>query len=388
MEKHMNYAKLAIDNISKLGDTDIFPYPIENMMLFDRQSSVETLLMEIESNFDKWLAEYPVDVIHSCVPVGYTGYRWATMIDPIWNAFLLYQVLMISEQIETERVPIEKKSVFSYRIKLNEESGKLFDSEINWRGFYSTALSEAEDKESLFVVRFDISDFYNRVYHHRLENAIVRLGADQVIKSRIMKILQDISNNDSYGLPVGGNASRILAELLLNSMDKMMINKKYRFFRYVDDYILFASSKEDAYQKLNWCVEYMLRNWGLSLQKSKTQIQTKGEFISHAKANLEGEENQENRTRTDFLKIHIHYDPYSLTAEEDYLKLQDQLEGFDITSLIKDEIRKSRIHLALGKQLMSAILFLSGEKLNLAIQTICTNLEVLYPVLPTVMQVL
>lgn len=49
----MNYAKLAIDNISKLGDTDIFPYPIENMMLFDRQSSVETLLMEIESNFDK-----------------------------------------------------------------------------------------------------------------------------------------------------------------------------------------------------------------------------------------------------------------------------------------------------------------------------------------------
>lgn len=310
------------------------------------------------------------------------------MIDPIWNAFLLYQVLMISEQIETERVPIEKKSVFSYRIKLNEESGKLFDSEINWRGFYSTALSEAEDKESLFVVRFDISDFYNRVYHHRLENAIVRLGADSVIKSRIMKILQDISNNDSYGLPVGGNASRILAELLLNSMDKMMINKRYRFFRYVDDYILFASSKEDAYQKLNWCVEYMLRNWGLSLQKSKTQIQTKGEFISHAKANLEGDENQENRTRTDFLKIHIHYDPYSLTAEEDYLKLQDQLEGFDITSLIKDEIRKSRIHLALGKQLMSAILFLSGEKLNLAIQTICTNLEVLYPVLPTVMQVL
>jgi hypothetical protein len=132
----------------------------------------------------------------------------------------------------------------------------------------------------------------------------------------------------------------------------------------------------------------MLRNWGLTLQKSKTQMQTKSEFVSHAKANLEGDENSENKERTDFMRIHIHYDPYSLTAQEDYTKLKDQLDGFDITSLIKDEIRKSRIHLALGKQLMSAVLFLTGEKLNLAVKAICSNLDVLYPVLPTVMQVL
>lgn len=384
----MNYAKLAVDNISKLGDTDIFPFPIENMMFFDRCSSIVKILIDIEAHFDDWLAKYPVNVIQSCVPVGYTGYRWATLIDPIWNAFLLYQVLKITELIEKERVSLEKKSVFSYRIKLDEDSGRLFDTETNWRGFYSMALSEAESTDSLFVVRFDISDFYNRIYHHRLENAIIRIGADPAIKSRIMRILQDISNNDSYGIPVGGNASRILAELLLNAMDKLMISKRFRFFRYVDDYILFASNREDAYQKLNWCVEYMLRNWGLTLQRSKTQIQTKSEFISHAKANLEGEDNSENKERTDFMKIHIHFDPYSLTAEEDYIKLKDQLEGFDITSLIKDEIRKSRIHLALGKQLMSAILFLDGDKLNLTIKTICANLEVLYPVLPTVMQVL
>lgn len=384
----MNLAKLAIENISKLGDTDIFPFPIENMMFFDRYANIETIILNIETNFDNWLANYPVEVIQSCVPVGYTGYRWATQIDPIWNAFLLYQVLKIANLIEEARVPVEKKSVFSYRLKLDEATGRLFDKDVNWRGFYSTALAEAEAKESLYVVRFDISDFYNRIYHHRLENAIIRVGANPEIKSRIMKILQDISNNDSYGLPVGGNASRILAELLLNSMDQLMINKRIRFFRYVDDYILFADSREDAYQKLNWCVEYMLRNWGLSLQKSKTQIQSKSEFISHAKANLEGDENPENKDRSDFMRIHIHYDPYSLTAEEDYTKLRDQLDGFDITNLIKDEIRKSRIHLALGKQLMSALLFLTGQKLNLAVKAIISNLDVLYPVLPTILQVL
>ncbi len=384
----MNSLNLAINNISKLGDTDIFPFLIENMVLFDNPSAIEAILKDIEANFDNWLSKYPVCTIQSCIPVGYTSYRWATQIDPIWNAFLLYKVLKIAEKIEQERVPIEKKSVFSYRYKSNEESGYLFDKDINWRGFYSTALEEAESIDRLFVVRFDISDFYNRIYHHRLENAIMRIGADPEVKNQIMRILQDVSNNDSYGLPVGGNAARILAELLLNSMDQLMISKRFRFFRYVDDYIIFSFSKEDAYHKLKWCVEYMLRNWGLTLQKSKAQIQTKNEFISHAKANLEGEDNIENKDRDEFMRIHIHYDPYSLSSDEDYVRLKDKLNGFDIINLIKDEIKKSKIHIALGKQLMSSIAFLSGEKLNLAVETICSNLDVLYPVLPTILQVL
>jgi hypothetical protein len=203
-----------------------------------------------------------------------------------------------------------------------------------------------------------------------------------------MAILQDISDNASYGLPVGGNAARILAELVLNSMDQMMISKRYRYLRFVDDFVLFADNREDAFSKLNWCADYLLRNQGLSLQKSKTQILTKTEFISHAKTTLEGDGDSDNKERAQFMNIHIHYDPYSLTAEEDYKQLQDQLSTFNIVALIKDEIRKSRIHSALGKQLMNAIIYLTGEKLNLAVSTICSNFDAFYPVLPTVMRTL
>jgi hypothetical protein len=384
----MNLAKIAIDNVSKLGDTDIFPFPIENMMFFDRALNIESVLIDIEQNFDTWISQYPVDSMHSCIPVGYTGYRWATIIDPLWNAFLLYQVLKISEQIEHARIPAGKEAVFSYRMKIDETTGKLFDTNINWRSFYNKAIEIAESDSFQYVVRFDISDFYNRIYHHKLENEIIRIGADPNVKYRIMKILQDISNNDSYGLPVGGNAARILAELLLNPLDQMMTNKRYKYVRFVDDFILFANSKEDAFSKLNWCADYLLRNGGLSLQKSKTQIQTKTEFISHAKSTIEGDDTPDSKERAKFMRIHIHYDPYSLTADEDYKQLRDQLIGFDITTLIKDEIRKSRIHLALGKQLMSAITFLDGTKLDLAINAICSNFEALYPVFPSAMQVI
>jgi hypothetical protein len=387
MEKskaNMDFYALSIKNVSEHGDTDIFPFPIENALFFDMPEKVKDTLLDIDTNFQRWLSTYPVDSIKTCVPVGYTGFRWATFIDPIWNAYLLCEVLKIAEHIERSRIPIERESVFSYRVALDFDTGTIFNKEVNWRLFYNTAIDVADNYA--YVVRFDISDFYNRIYHHRLENALQRTNADKDIIKRIMSIIQDISNNVSYGLPIGGNASRLLAEIVLNSMDKIMQTKRMRFCRFVDDYIVFADSKEDAFRKLNYCAEFLLRNEGLALQKNKTQVQSKSEFISHAKATLEGEEGDTNKERVSFLKLHIHYDPYSSTADEDYEELKNKLRQFDIVSLIKSEVRKSKIHQAFGKQLLNAIVFLEEPSLSLAFNVLSTNLEVLYPILPSVMQ--
>lgn len=379
-----DYYKLAVKNIACLGDTDIFPFPIENALFFDQGEKIIDILKDIDRDFNTWLANYPVTSIKTCVPVGYTGYRWATVIDPLWNGYLLYKVLTITEKIENGRIPISKDSVFSYRIKLDEKTGKIFNSDINWRLFYNKAIQIAENYS--YIIKFDIADFYNRIYHHRLENSLERIGADKDSVNRILKILQDISNNVSYGIPIGGNASRILAEVLLNPMDQLMTSKRIKFCRFVDDYIVFAKSKEEAYKILNWCADYLLRSEGLSLQKSKTQILSQSEFTSHAKSTLEGDDDEKNKERSGFLKLHIHYDPYSITAEEDYKNLKNQLGNFDIISLIKFEVRKSRIHQAFGKQLLNAVSFLEKEKLNLAFSIIASNLEILYPIYPSVMQ--
>lgn len=380
----MDYYKLAIDNISKFGDTDIFPFPIENALFYDRPNDVKTILERISTDFDSWIADYPVESINSCIPVGITGFRWAAVIDPIWNAYLLYEVLRISKDIESKRIPVEKNSVFSYRIKLNQSTSKIFDSEFTWRKYYETAREKA--RNSAYVIKFDISDFYTRIYHHRLDNALSRSTSNTTAVKRIKTIITSISKNTSYGLPVGGNAARILAEALLNSFDQIINSKKINFCRYVDDYIIFAESKEDAFKKLNWCAEFLLRNEGLTLQKNKTQILTSAEFISQSTVILEGEDDEDGKKRASFMRINIKYDPYSATAEEDYQELKRKLSDFDIVPLIKEEIRKSRIHHAFGKQLLNAINILEKEPLNLAFKTIASNLEAFYPVYPSVMQ--
>lgn len=383
----MNDLELAIRNISQYGDTDIFPFPMENALFYDLPNRVEELISNMETKFNEWTAKYPVECIRTCVPVGYTGYRWATTIDPLWNCFLLYQTIKISRDLEENRIPVEKESVFSYRTKLDEISGKLFDPELNWRTFYCKAIQNAESGKFSYVIRFDISDFYNRIYHHRLENALLKCNVDTDVKNRIMSVLQDISGNVSYGLPVGGNAARMLAEILLNSLDQMMQSKRFVFCRYVDDYILFAESREMAFRKLNYCADFLLRNEGLSLQKSKTQILTASEFISQAKSTIDGVDGEKTNRQAEFLRLHIHYDPYSDTADKQYADLKEKLRHFDILSLLKSEVRKSRIHQALGKQILNAISFLDGEELDLAFNVIGSNLENLYPVFPSVMQI-
>jgi hypothetical protein len=56
MEEHF---KRAIANVTRHGDTDIFPFPIENHVFHDCPLEVMKLLSELHSNFSQWLAGYP-----------------------------------------------------------------------------------------------------------------------------------------------------------------------------------------------------------------------------------------------------------------------------------------------------------------------------------------
>ena len=83
----------AVANISQHGDTDIFPFPIENRIIFDSADKIKTYLLEADKDFDKFLTAYPPANYGTLAPVGYTGFRWATQIDPLWNVYFLGLVI-------------------------------------------------------------------------------------------------------------------------------------------------------------------------------------------------------------------------------------------------------------------------------------------------------
>jgi len=168
------------------------------------------VLEAIHEDFKNYLNSYPPQTIPTLAQVGYTGFRRATLIDPFWNAYYLAIVISIADQIEAIRIPESNGTVFSYRFAWQDSEAKLF-KDSTWIDFRKRCLDLSSS--SPIVVQTDISDFYQRIYHHRIENALKRLPDSEDIPLRIMALIGAFSNNVSYGLPIGGPASRILAEL-------------------------------------------------------------------------------------------------------------------------------------------------------------------------------
>jgi hypothetical protein len=271
-----NAAAKAIENVVKHGDTDIFPFPFENHAFFDKQTQITDLVAEYDENFDEYLARFSPQNDSSLTPVTYSGFRWATQIDPIWNAHFLACVIALADKIESARVSKADNIIFSYRYQFDAGTGDLFDRKYGWFQFMERSIRLSNDFE--FVVACDISEFYPRRGHHRLENALKQIAGDTPYPKRIRQFLSNYSDTRSFGLPIGGPAARILSELTINQVDRLLVGNGISFTRFADDYHIFAKSREDAYRHLIFLSEKLFDNQGLSLQKSKTRIMTAREF--------------------------------------------------------------------------------------------------------------
>lgn len=388
-EQFRSAALRAVKNIVNHGDTDIFPYPFENFAFFDRIEAVANLIIEYDDNFYDYMTRFPPRNINSLAPVAYSGFRWATQIDPIWNAHFLASVIALSKKIELARPPISSNIVFSYRYKPDNKTNDLFDRKYGWVQFMEHSVALSNEYE--FVTICDISEFYPRLNHHRLENSLQHIAGDTKFPAQIIKFLSSNTNTMSFGLPVGGPAARILSELTINQVDRLLIGARIKFVRFADDYHIFSKNRQEAYKSLIFLSEKLLENQGLSLQKSKTRIMSSAEFratsplAQQAGSAIGVEPGLASSASSHFAQFSLKFDPYSPSAQEDYENLKEQVQHFNVLGMLKSELSKSRIHSSLTKKLISAVKFLDKSLVDQAISSILENHELLYPVFSSVL---
>jgi hypothetical protein len=99
------------------------------------------------------------------------------------------------------------------------------------------------------------------------------------LAKKIEKFIADWRGGQSFGIPVGTNASRLLAEAALNDTDLALISEDYDHTRYVDDIVLFIKEGQDPYAALGYLARHLSANEGLSLNNQKTKVQTWLEFL-------------------------------------------------------------------------------------------------------------
>jgi len=380
--------RLAVRNVAQHGDTDVFPFPIENHWFHDQEDEVIRLLKAIDDSFNEHLGSYPVVSVTSLSSVGYAGFRGATQIDPLWNAYLLALVIEIAPDLENARLPISNHVAFSYRFHPSPTMATLFDADLGWASFQRNALERAEAHQ--LILSTDISDFYPRIYHHRLENALNDATQNTEVVHRILAILAKLAPGEvSYGLPVGGHAARMLAEILLNRTDRLLRTDAIEFCRFVDDYYIFSNSRDDAQAALIQLSEILLNNEGLTLSRLKTRFMSRSEFMrSSPMAEPDSADSLEERESRRFLKLRLRYDPYSASADDDYERLSQGIAEFDVIGMLTRELRKTRVDERLVRQLVKSLKFLDKTVRDDAAVSLVRNLGVLYPVFPTVALVL
>ena len=274
MKVASEFYQVAIDHLVKRGDTDIFPRPFELRFIEERRDAVLDALVALDlTNY------HPMTVVESLIPKTKFGFRVAHQAYPVDTVVYTALVLSIYDAVEAGRDAKEEMRAFSYRRDPQNADG-LFLPKRTYRDWMSHIMGMAFSDKYASVIRTDISDYYARVYRHRLENILQSLSGSEAVVKKIERIIADWRGGQSFGLPVGSDASRLLAEAALNDTDMALIAEGVLHTRYVDDFVIFVEKEKDPYAVLAFLAKHLAENEGLSLNNQKTRILSWNEFMA------------------------------------------------------------------------------------------------------------
>lgn len=342
LKPELHHFERAAHEIAEHGDNDTLPFDVDIRFCKDEAQALASIAYgfyselrdskAVEDNH-KRITELHVYSERLLAPSGPAGFRVITKIHLFWNIYLNGLAIAIAEALEPHR----SAGAHSYRF-LTAGDKDLFDSTRSWRAFKEVTVRQAsEAPEHAVIVQTDISSFYEHVSHHYIENLISGLGGDsQAVSKQVNALLSKLFAGRSFGLPVGGQGARVLAELLLNQVDTALGAKGVWANRYVDDYVLVAANTAEAYRALGVLAQCLM-DYGLSLNKSKTVFLSAKHYCDYVTSQLGGDDAESAKLR----KIDLKFDPYSDSPEADYDSLVETVETLEVRQLLNRELEKA-----------------------------------------------
>ncbi len=129
-----------------------------------------------------------------------------------------------------------------------------------------------------WIVDIDLEKFFDTVNHDKLMTIIGRTIKEGDVIFIIRKYLvSGIMIDDEYedsviGIPQGGNLSPLLANIMLNELDKEMEKRGLNFTRYADDCIIMAGSEMSAKRVMRNHTKFIEEKLGLKVNMTKSKV--------------------------------------------------------------------------------------------------------------------
>ncbi len=318
----------ALRHLSEEGDSDLFPAPFEIQVFDYCWPDLLAALTKLDVEQYQWS-----DGRRFVIPKEALAFRNATQLDPFDSLVLAALVYEFGSAIESHRIPAGEGIVFSCRFDPRVD-GRLYGDSSNWDAFWSASLKHSSLSGVEYVAVADITDFYNQIYHHVLQNELSAAHVPKPICQSLMNLLKALTQKGSRGIPVGPHATRLLAECALNPVDRRLQQIGRPFCRYMDDFHFFCKSKEEAEYAIYELAGILDKQGRLTLQKQKTKIVDRETFVARAHTHLINRPlNDDEEKILKIIRKHGGGDPYAPISLKD-------LSGEELDALRPDTIEQ------------------------------------------------
>ena len=154
--------------------------------------------------------------------------------------------------------------------------------------FYESREHLRSERDFRSLTKFDVSGCFDSIYTHSLAWAVYGKDfAKQNLRSilgsfpgRFDSLMQKLNHNETNGILIGPEVSRIFAEIILQAVDVEIAGKllekgyihnvDFKIYRYVDDYFVFYNDEEVCHQ-IKMTLQESLKLYKLSLNKGKEE---------------------------------------------------------------------------------------------------------------------
>jgi group II intron reverse transcriptase/maturase len=169
-----------------------------------------------------------------------------------------------------------------------QELGKIFDHDFSESSYGFRPNRSAHqaviaargyiEQGCRWVVDIDLEKFFDRVNHDKLMALVARKVRDKRVLRLIRKYLESgimlngVKVKSEVGTPQGGPLSPLLANVMLDGLDKELEKRGHKFCRYADDCNIYVKSKKAGKRVMESITEYVENVLKLKINRAKSAV--------------------------------------------------------------------------------------------------------------------
>jgi RNA-directed DNA polymerase len=124
----------------------------------------------------------------------------------------------------------------------------------------------------------DLEKFFDGVNHDKVRSEVRKRVSDRRVNNLIKRYLRSGIEHEGklikpdMGTPQGGPLSPLLANLMLDNLDRELERRGHRFVRYADDRNIYVKSKRSGARVLRSISRFLNRHLKLSVNEAKSAV--------------------------------------------------------------------------------------------------------------------